>query len=77
MAVGLLNEAVHHAQAKARALADFLGGEKGIEDTIHVPAGNSNAVVGYHDHDIVAAGQFGGQFTRRFSLRFSLRFSGF
>ena len=31
VAAGLLDEAVHHAEAEAGALADLLGGEEGLE----------------------------------------------
>ena len=50
--VGLLDEAVDHAETKAGSLADFLGGEERIEHPFQVLGRNSGAGVAHRDHDI-------------------------
>src|ERR1700692_393450 len=54
MRIGLLDETKHHAETKARALTDFLGGKEGVEDLFQVCGGNSGAGVAYRDHDVVS-----------------------
>jgi len=39
MPIGLLDESIDHAEAKAGALADFLCGEEGFENMIQNAAG--------------------------------------
>src|SRR4051812_20704443 len=50
----LLDEAEYHAEIKAGASADFLGGEKGFEYSIEKFGGNSGAAVADGNHDIIA-----------------------
>ena len=50
----LLDEAEHHAQTKAGALADLLGGEEGIEHLFQVCGRDPGAGVAHGNHDIVA-----------------------
>ena len=50
----LLDEAEHHAEPEAGALADLLGGEEGIEHPFEQRGGNAGAGVADGDHDIVA-----------------------
>ena len=50
----LLDEAEHHAEAKAGAPADLLGGEKGFEYPFEHGGRNSGAGVADCDHHVIA-----------------------
>ena len=54
MAARLLDEAEHHAEPEAGALADLLGGEEGIEHPLDQRCGDSGAGIAHRDHHIVA-----------------------
>ncbi len=56
-AAGLLDDAIDHGQAEAGALADFLGGEEGVEDLVADIGGNAGAGVLDLDDDVVGGGQ--------------------
>ncbi len=57
VAAGLLDDAVDHGEAEAGALADFLGGEEGLEDLAAHFLGNAVAVVLDLDQDVVGRRQ--------------------
>lgn len=49
----LLDDAIDHREAKARALAHFLGGEEGLENLVHDLGRNTRAVIGnFHHHHV-------------------------
>jgi hypothetical protein len=50
----LFDEAEHHAETEAGALADLLGGEEGFEHPFKHCCGNSRAAVADGNHDVVA-----------------------
>ena len=54
MASGLLDEPVDHGEAEARALADLLGGEEGLDRAGQGVRVHSAACIGHADRDILA-----------------------
>ena len=54
VAARLLDEAEHHAEPEAGALADLLGGEEGIEHPLDEGGGDAGAGVAHGDHHIIA-----------------------
>ena len=57
IAAGLLDDAINHGEAKTRALSDFLGGEKRLEDFVFYVGRDAMSEILDLDRHIIGGGQ--------------------
>src|SRR5450756_1547769 len=60
VAVGLLDEAIDHAESETGPLADILGGKERLENTLQNRGGNAVPGIGHLHPDVISSGDFAG-----------------